>query len=58
MYIPKHFDEADVAAMHALMRAKPLATLITQNASGGIEANHIPLITLDQPSNFGCLQGP
>ena len=28
MYLPKHFAETDVAAMHALMRAHPLATVV------------------------------
>ena len=27
MYLPKHFAETDVTEMHALMRARPLATL-------------------------------
>ena len=29
MYLPRHFAETDVAEMHALMRAHPLATLVS-----------------------------
>jgi transcriptional regulator len=51
MYIPKHFAEEDVAEMHALMRARPLATLVSHGADG-LNANHIPLLLVD-----GKLQG-
>jgi transcriptional regulator len=51
MYIPKHFAEDDVAEMHALMRARPLATLVSHGADG-LNANHIPLMLVD-----GKLQG-
>lgn len=51
MYIPKHFAEDDVAEMHALMRANPLATLVTHGPDG-LNANHIPLLLAD-----GSLQG-
>ncbi len=46
MYIPKHFAETDVAEMHALMRANPLATLVSYGADG-LSANHIPLLLAD-----------
>jgi len=51
MYIPKHFAEDDVAEMHTLMRARPLATLVSHGADG-LNANHIPLLLVD-----GKLQG-
>ena len=51
MYLPKHFAEDDVAEMHALMRAQPLATLVSHGADG-LNANHIPLLLVD-----GKLQG-
>jgi transcriptional regulator len=51
MYIPKHFAEDDVAEMHALMRANPLATLVSHGPAG-LNANHIPLLLVD-----GNLQG-
>ena len=42
MYLPKYFAETDVGVMHELMRAHPLATLVTQGPDG-LDANHIPL---------------
>lgn len=51
MYLPKHFAETDVAEMHALMRAHPLATLVSAGPDG-LNANHIPLLLAD-----GKLQG-
>lgn len=56
MYIPKHFEELRTELLHALMRAQPLATLITQS-SGGIDANHIPLQIATTPQPFGTLRG-
>ncbi|MDH4233890.1 MAG: FMN-binding negative transcriptional regulator [Gallionella sp.] len=56
MYIPKHFEQPRVKAMHELMRARPLATLVTP-ASGGLDANHIPLHLSDAPAPFGTLRG-
>jgi len=40
MYIPRQFEESNIEVMHELIRAQPLATLVTLNANG-IEANHI-----------------
>ncbi len=55
MYLPKHFAENDVAEMHALMRANPLATLVSHGPDG-LDANHIPLLLADgEPP--GKLQG-
>ena len=62
MYIPKHFAEPRVDVLHELMRARPLATLVTM-ASGGLDANHIPLhLSLDSalpesPATLGTLRG-
>lgn len=42
MYIPSHFEERRPENLHALMRAHPLATIITLTPSG-IVANHVPL---------------
>lgn len=53
MYLPKHFAEPRNEVMHALMRAHPLATLITLGAQG-LDANHIPLL-LDEKN--GTLRG-
>jgi len=56
MYIPKQFEQPQVEIMHELMRARPLATLVTL-ASGGLDANHIPLLLSDAPAPFGTLRG-
>lgn len=56
MYIPKAFEETDVEVMHALIRASPLATLVTLSSSG-LNANHIPLYLSDSPAPFGALWG-
>jgi DNA-binding transcriptional LysR family regulator len=55
MYLPKHFAEDDVAEMRALMRAHPLATLVSHGADG-LNANHIPLLLADALP-WGRLQG-
>ena len=41
MYTPKHFVEARVEALHALIHAYPFATLVTHTAHG-LTANHLP----------------
>ena len=56
MYIPKHFDEPRVEVLHQLIRARPLATLVTL-APGGLNANHIPLHLSPAPGLFGTLRG-
>lgn len=56
MYIPKHFDEPRIDVLHELIRARPLATLVTL-ASGAIEANHIPLHLSAGPLPLGALRG-
>lgn len=42
--------------MHELIRARPLATLVTLSSSG-LNANHIPFHLLESPAPFGTLQG-
>lgn len=56
MYIPTHFEQSDMATMHGLIRARPLATLITLD-SDGINANHIPLHLTKATESFGILRG-
>jgi len=56
MYLPRHFEETDIAVLHALMRAHPLGTWVAQGA-GELVVNHIPFLleeTLDGP---GVLRG-
>lgn len=56
MYLPAHFNETRPEVMHALMRAHPLCTLVTQ-CDSGIAANHVPMQTLDDPKPLGCIRG-
>jgi transcriptional regulator len=56
LYLPAHFEESRTDVLHALMRARPLATLVTL-AESGIVANHIPIETLPDPLPHGMLRG-
>jgi transcriptional regulator len=56
MYIPKQFEEPRIDVMHELIRARPLATLVTLSSSG-LNANHIPFHLSESPAPFGTLQG-
>ena len=55
MYVPKPFAETRVDVLHELMRAHPLATLVTQTADG-LDANHIPFEIVAEPEPFGTLR--
>src|SRR6266403_1003790 len=41
MYVPPHFSEPSVEALHELIETYPLGVLIT-NGKSGLDANHIP----------------
>ena len=56
MYLPAYFQESRTDVLHALMRARPLATLVTLSESG-IVANHVPVETLPDPLPHGVLRG-
>ena len=56
MYLPKHFAETEIAVMHALMRANPLATLVNFGPDG-LSANHIPLQLDAETGPNGTLRG-
>jgi transcriptional regulator len=43
MYVSPHFEERSVSALRALMRAHPLAALVTHGPDG-IGAEHIPMM--------------
>ncbi|MBW7901576.1 MAG: FMN-binding negative transcriptional regulator [Rhodocyclaceae bacterium] len=56
MYCPAHFAETRPEVLHALMRARPLATLVTAGDDGPA-ADHIPFV-LDLPDDGpGVLRG-
>ena len=42
MYLPKHFEQPDPAALEQLMREHPLAALVSTGPDG-LTANHLPL---------------
>jgi transcriptional regulator len=46
MYLPDHFRVEDVAEMHALMRARPFAALVSAG-SAGLYASHLPTVLKD-----------
>jgi len=56
MYNPSHFAETRVPVLHQLVRAHPLATLVTLNDEG-LCADQIPLLLRDDGSPFGTLVG-
>ena len=43
MYRPDHFRVNDVSQMHALMRGRPFASLISAG-SNGLFASHLPTV--------------
>jgi transcriptional regulator len=56
LYLPAHFNETRTEVLHALMRAHPLATLVTLSDSG-LGANHVPVQTLGEPKALGSIRG-
>lgn len=56
MYVPSQFEQPNVDVMHGLIRAQPLATLVTLSSSG-LNANHIPLHLSESPAPLGTLRG-
>lgn len=56
MYLPEHFAESRPDAMHDLIAAFPLATLVTLGADG-LAANHIPLLLDPARGERGTLIG-
>ena len=56
MYIPAHFEETRTEVLHGLIRARPLATLVTLT-SRGLDANHVPLHLDAQQGPLGVLRG-
>jgi transcriptional regulator len=58
MYLPRHFEQNDRAALATLMCEQPLATLVTQQ-DGALCADHLPLLleTGDGDGEWGTLRG-
>lgn len=55
MYIPSHFDVADLAAKHALIETHPFGTLIVP-LDGRLEATHLPFLLDRQAGSNGRLR--
>jgi transcriptional regulator len=56
MYIPRANEERRVPVLHSLMRAEPLAALVTLSSSG-LVASHIPMVLEEDGSPLGVLRG-
>jgi transcriptional regulator len=56
MYQPPHFREDDLAVQHGLIRARPLGTLVTIDAAGGLVANPLPFLLDTDASPLGTLR--
>jgi transcriptional regulator len=56
MYLPQPFQESNVATLHALIRAHPLATWVTQT-QGNLVVNHIPFLLDAERGESGTLVG-
>ena len=56
MYLPAHFSEARPEVLRAFVREHPLGLLVTQNRSGGIDANSVPFILDAEGDGPGVLR--
>src|SRR5262249_59365019 len=54
MFLPDHFRVEDLAEMHALMRARPLATLVSAGPAG-LYGTHLPTV-LKSDGPFGAIE--
>lgn len=56
IYLPRHFDEPDLVALHALMRDAPFATLISV-LDGEPQITHLPVLCDSSRGPYGTLSG-
>jgi transcriptional regulator len=56
VYVPAHFKEGRIDALHDLIRSSGLATLVSMTAEGLI-ASHAPLMLDPDPGPYGTLIG-
>jgi len=57
MYVPEHFAEKDLAAAHALVRARPFALLTSARPGEPPVATHLPLVFDPEDGEHGKLIG-
>ena len=56
MYLPKQFEETSIPVLLNLIKAHPLATVITLSTSG-LNANHIPMVVAENADATMVLRG-
>jgi transcriptional regulator len=56
VYVPQHFEEHDLGVLHALVRARPLGTWVTE-VEGQLVVNHIPFVLEPSEGPLGTLRG-
>ncbi len=56
MHIPSHFNQSRLPVLHALIRARPFATLVTPRQHG-LDADHLPLLLDASRGACGVLRG-
>lgn len=54
MYVPDHFRVEDLAQMHALMRGRPFAALVSAGAAG-LYGSHLPTVLKDEGA-YGTIE--
>lgn len=59
MYIPKHFSNQDLAFVHNLIAENAFGLLMSPvgNQDGAPEFSHIPMIIVDDGTEYGCIIG-
>jgi transcriptional regulator len=56
MYVPKHFRQDDLPAIHRLMREYSFATLVSTEDDGVPIATHLPVVLAEEPAPYGSLK--
>jgi transcriptional regulator len=56
MYLPPHFAQEELPALHGAIRAARLATLVTLGAEG-MEASHVPILLDAGEGPYGAIRG-
>jgi transcriptional regulator len=56
MYVPAHFKEDRVDALHAMIRETAIGTLVLVGKDG-FEASHVPMLIDPEPGPYGTLRG-
>jgi len=57
VYLPKSFEQKDLASLHELMSQYSFATLVTTSATDGLVASHLPLLLDATRGTYGTLVG-